>query len=255
LQKNKQSTPINLASDRKSPDFYPRAGNRDAYTPTGEPPTLQRAETERKKERRGREEGGGGTWIPAARGLPLLPLSIRASCCCSAASDLRSANLSRRPPASPRLPTSYCCSVTSDLLLLCSASCCSVTSDLLLLPRGISSLFLPFFALPSPRSVPSGPLLCPSNPYSARPVPVVRPLLGEGGSSGKGAAAKRLRRKGRICFSVPRRPASVFPFKAWCPCGSVLCLTFSYFIDLCGCAFVICASVLIIVSAMLLLVY
>jgi len=229
----------------KSRRLYPRAG-------APNPATRQNREEER---RRGREEGGGGTWIPAARGLPLLLLSIRASCCCSAASDLRSANLSRRPPASPRLPTSYCCSVTSDLLLLCSASCCSVTSDLLLLPRGISSLFLPFFALPSPRSVPSGPLLRPSNPYSARPVPVVRPLLGEGGSSGKGAAAKRLRRKGRICFSVPRRPASVFPFKAWCPCGSVLCLTFSYFIDLCGCAFVICASVLIIVSAMLLLVY
>ena len=186
-----------------------RAGNRDAYTPTREPPTLQRAKTER---RGGREEGGGGTWIPAARGLPLLPLPIRASCCCSAASDLRSANLSRRPPASPRLPTSYCCSVTSDLLLLCSASCCSVTSDLLLLPRGISSLFLPFFALPSPRSVPSGPLLRairpllrpsgPRRPASARG----RRELGEGGSSEK-AEKKRsdlffCSPPSGLCFSV-----------------------------------------------------
>ena len=213
IAESKQSTPINLASDRKSPDFYPRAGNRDAYTPTGEPPTLQRAKTERKKERRrGREEGGGGTWIPAARGLPLLPLPIRASCCCSAASDLRSANLSRRPPASPRLPTSYCCSVTSDLLLLCSASCCSVTSDLLLLPRGISSLFLPFLCSSftslravRPSAPPIQPLLRPSGPRrpaSARG----RRELGEGGSSEK-AEKKRsdlffCSPPSGLCFSV-----------------------------------------------------
>ena len=187
----------------KSRRLYPRAG-------APNPAASQNREEER--EERGGEEGGGGTWIPAARGLPLLPLPIRASCCCSAASDLRSANLSRRPPASPRLPTSCCCSVTSDLLLLCSASCCSVTSDLLLLPRGISSLFLPFFALPSPRSVPSGPLLRairpllrpsgPRRPASARG----RRELGEGGSSEK-AEKKRsdlffCSPPSGLCFSV-----------------------------------------------------
>ena len=196
----------------------------------------------------GREEGGGGTWIPAALGLPLLSLPIRASCCCSAASDLRSANLSCRPPASPRLPTSSCCSVTSDLLLLCLLLLRDLRPSAAIQRYIFSFSPLLFSSFTSLRAV------RPSAPCNPTPAPPVRSPP-SGLCSGKGAAAKRLRRKGRICFSVPRRPASVFPFKAWCPCGSVLCLTFSYFIDLCGCAFVICASVLIIVSAMLLLVY
>lgn len=92
-----------------------RAGNPVAYTPARESPTLQRAKTERGGGKRGEGEGeeeDGGTRIPPARCLPLLPLRpIRESCCCSASSwpptsappiqaaDLRSSDSSRCPPA------------------------------------------------------------------------------------------------------------------------------------------------------------